>query len=785
MLGRHSSIGHFVENAIHDPRLVDLATPQHLDAIKRGVPVDEQKPAAAATPTPAVKPPPASSVEDKGKEDANGLTALDRDYRPTKEMVSKIAQNGYLVVTWANWHYQDFVMTWVYHVKEAGITGYIVGAMDDQLLEALIAKDLNTFSMKSGLTTGDFGWGSKTFAKMGREKIRLIALFLRLGVHVVIADVDVLWLQNPLPYLDRYPEADVLTSSDHLSNTHDTDELELWPQAASSANIGIMLFRTNSAPTLAFVDEWVDIIEKDADVWDQNAFNDLFRRGTKILEGDPKHYFLGYDGKLKMGILPVALFASGHTFFTQRMWQRLGLKPYAVHATFQFAGTPGKKNRMRELMLFDDPPEYYDHQTGFVTWTMDGIEPLLATAGPRTNKMDLENVVGHFDLVNHQILRVRSAMAIATVLGRAVVIPELWCGLDRWWAPHRGTIPGSEFKLPFQCPLDHIYDLESWVRPFDFAGHGPPIEWRESSFYGNVRMSKAVNASRVVVEVCASASDAGCSDGSSPAPESAGRVRIAPGLASDKLKVALSGVAKYKTLDFTTMVSAFGNFSDPEQWGQFANRMRTYASIWCCIDDHPGHIHYDILFDVPHVDKFNRPFNGSGFGGWEDDESLQAAARRETVEEAGVRGCLVEPMLGAFPFTSCKPSAPTSRNQGKCIAHMFLMHVAEELEVWPEGHERQRHWVTLAGAHAHCRYDWMAEALCTFMADLEGWTARLREQAAAQAAQQQHACAGARATPPTAAGAGPGASAGAAAAEPAGAEATTGCDAEQQERVSM
>lgn len=37
--------------------------------------------------------------------------------------------------------------------------------------------------MKSGLTLGDFGWGSKTFAKMGREKIRLISIFLKVGIN--------------------------------------------------------------------------------------------------------------------------------------------------------------------------------------------------------------------------------------------------------------------------------------------------------------------------------------------------------------------------------------------------------------------------------------------------------------------------------------------------------------------------------------------------------------------------------------------------------------------------
>jgi 8-oxo-dGTP pyrophosphatase MutT (NUDIX family) len=37
-------------------------------------------------------------------------------------------------------------------------------------------------------------------------------------------------------------------------------------------------------------------------------------------------------------------------------------------------------------------------------------------------------------------------------------------------------------------------------------------------------------------------------------------------------------------------------------------------------------------------------------GGWEDDEAVEAAARRETVEEAGVRGEIEGPPLGAFAF---------------------------------------------------------------------------------------------------------------------------------------
>lgn len=94
-------------------------------------------------------------------------------------------------------------------------------------------------------------------------------------------------------------------------------------------------------------------------------------------------------------------------------------------------------------------------------------------------------------------------------------------------------------------------------------------------------------------------------------------------------------------------------------------------------------------------------------GGWEEDESVEAAAKRETVEEAGVRGSLEEPMLGPFVFNSGNKKATP---QG-CIAYLFVMHVVEELEVWPEGHERKRCWFPLGEAVAKCKHAWMKDAL--------------------------------------------------------------------------
>ena len=44
---------------------------------------------------------------------------------------------------------------------------------------------------------------------------------------------------------------------------------------------------------------------------------------------------------------------------------------------------------------------------------------------------------------------------------RAAVMPGLFCGLDRWWGPHDGHIPGTRLpQLPFMCPLDYVFNLE-------------------------------------------------------------------------------------------------------------------------------------------------------------------------------------------------------------------------------------------------------------------------------------------------------------------------------------
>lgn len=90
--------------------------------------------------------------------------------------------------------------------------------------------------------------------------------------------------------------------------------------------------------------------------------------------------------------------------------------------------------------------------------------------------------------------KLRSALAMATTLNRTLVIPKFRCLLDRWWAPHRGRIPGADGPglSPFVCPLDHVLDLEQMTEQKPEQDFGPHIYFREHSFLSRPEMKDAV-----------------------------------------------------------------------------------------------------------------------------------------------------------------------------------------------------------------------------------------------------------------------------------------------------
>ncbi|KAL7164620.1 hypothetical protein ACSBR2_040504 [Camellia fascicularis] len=509
-----------------------------------------------------------------------------KTFRLTKDLVQKRVKDNIIIMTFGNYAFMDFILTWVKHLTDFGLDNILVGAMDTKLLEALYWKGIPVFDMGSHMSTTDVGWGSATFHKMGREKVVLIDTILPFGFEVLMCDTDMVWLKNPLPYLARFPEADVLTSSDQVSPTVADDRLDIWKEVGAAYNIGIFHWRPSDA-TKKLANEWKDMLLADDKIWDQNGFNELVRRqlGPSVDEDSELAY--AYDGKLKLGVLPASIFCSGHTYFVQAMYQQLRLEPYAVHTTFQYAGTEGKRHRLREAMIFYDPPEYYDSPGGFLTF-----KPSI----PKSLLLDGEHTIeSHFSLINYQMKQIRTALSIASLLNRTLVMPPLWCRLDRLWFPHPGVLIGTMTRQPFLCPLDHVFEVNVMLKEMPADEFGPGINLREYSFFDNPSVPRQVKESWLDVQLCQEGSQ-NCNVSNSTSPT--GVLKFPKNGNEEMFKTVFSSFKDVKVIQFSSMQDAFLGFTDKTREEKFRNRVKRYVGIWCCVQNHtPGHIYYDMYWD--------------------------------------------------------------------------------------------------------------------------------------------------------------------------------------------
>lgn len=131
-----------------------------------------------------------------------------------------------------------------------------------------------------------------------------------------------------------------------------------------------------------------------AHAWDdQQAFGELMRMGPegksmlyprlRLVPGGQGRVAWAMNGRVRLGVLPVALFANGHTFFVQAAHRRPGApQPVLVHNTFQFFGESGKRARFRAFGLWLNPgADCHRPRERFLTWN---ATPPAALACART-----------------------------------------------------------------------------------------------------------------------------------------------------------------------------------------------------------------------------------------------------------------------------------------------------------------------------------------------------------------------------------------------------------------
>ncbi|KAK9856777.1 hypothetical protein WJX84_001335 [Apatococcus fuscideae] len=501
------------------------------------------------------------------------------DYALTEELLRAHARNGTIIAAMSNAGHLDFVLNWAAHLMALNVTSFVVGALDSDMLWEMVDRGIPTFSLEAGLDKGDWGWGGQAFIAAGRSRQKIMEIICSLGFSVLMSDVDLVWLRDPLPYMAQWPAADLLVSSDSVVTTAEGEGLESASMVLQG-NVGVVLARPSA---LAFLQEWGDMMAADPKLWEQAAFNDLVHRGGSIPDNDYPDLFRGYDQGLSIGTLPVGLFCNGHTNFVQQLPETLGLEPFSLHAIYQYSAEAGKRHRFRESLAWNDPEEYYDPPGGFVTYEPN-VSRLLATAAPAPGSLQLDNFAGHFDLVNHQLKELRHALAIASALERVLIVPPMWCGADRYWAPHDGRIFPSQLPaLPFICPLDHVLDLEAMQKKQPEIVFGPHIHFREYSLLDNPRMPLAVKQNELQIRTCQDDSnqpECASLTADSHVQTYAQDVWLTPNLTDAQLLETLQPYAGEKILRFHDVVGAFGGHKNPQDADRFERRTKSYTSLW-------------------------------------------------------------------------------------------------------------------------------------------------------------------------------------------------------------
>ena len=598
------------------------------------------------------------------------------------------SSDNMLIVTYVNRVRVDFALAWVRHLTALKQPHHLVAALDGDALAALEAHGVATYLLNYSMLGGeDTGWGTQAFRKLGLVKVQMVLDLARTGVDTLTVDADAIILRDPLPYFRRYPQADVLMSSDHLNatNGYDDDGLESDDAFGSAFNIGFIFIRSRA---VEFVQAWRDACFEHASSWDQQLFADVLRRddggesgsasGPRTVRRTDRLVPMGFRTSVGLpvlaGVLPVALFASGHTYFVQRMAHRMRTTPYMVHATFQYGGSQGKRHRLREAMRWEDEPTYYTAR--MLSYEADVPSELVYPAARATRRLHTRRagstpdapvcnqsqgepmtVEDHFRLLNHQLRQLRNALALAQALGRVLILPRLVCGLDRWWAPHKGNIPGADTRLPLlECPADHVIDLE--------AMGTPEAVLREHSILCNPRMPAAAlheaAHERLPVRLPGvgwtyTAGEEGNAEASGRGSSKDGEgmaSRISDLLYRQGTHDELYGQAQHRRLavakllgrldqqyaktavlkvsgplpDYRDLLGSEGRSGDAQDEdadtvvrahaganaiGPFERTVESWASLWCCKNPPggkgAGHIWYDFLWDVvPHHDRHRR-----------------------------------------------------------------------------------------------------------------------------------------------------------------------------------
>eukprot|EP01061_Rhynchopus_euleeides_P008869 TRINITY_DN18022_c0_g1_i1.p1 TRINITY_DN18022_c0_g1~~TRINITY_DN18022_c0_g1_i1.p1 ORF type:complete len:1125 (+),score=413.64 TRINITY_DN18022_c0_g1_i1:58-3375(+) len=463
----------------------------------------------------------------------------------TKNLLTKVAIDStifvHIVTIRAGFKGTDMYWFWHRAMHSVGATNYVTGILPTERDKITVWQDMfchtsNTYEVEPWKL-----WKTESVAKNYQKyhaRVRAYEMLrvMKFGFNAIEIDSDVMFLQNPHTIINKYPQADLIVSTDSVYPTQlafDSDFEDPKITLPYDVNTGFVFFRANEA-CIDFVDNWVYAVENianDPNKWEQRLFIELLRDGKWSKEmggrfslgkgawqgrpGGPKDFrepgeipglYKAFGGKLLVGVISGALARNGYYILGHLDEVTKEKRPPLYAHTNIYSD---KLHALREAMSIHDDPEYYDRPEGYLMFDVripelgigegSTINPAAVRAKLPVN-INARATEFWYEMSERQLVQLRNALALAQSMNRVLILPSFF--LPAFWRHFfhgcRGCVwpgprPTRDIVKWASTVVDNVL-MQSTIRD----GKNP-VDMREFSFMSNPRTPDSVKSSVVTL----------------------------------------------------------------------------------------------------------------------------------------------------------------------------------------------------------------------------------------------------------------------------------------------
>ncbi|KAI8462685.1 MAG: nucleotide-diphospho-sugar transferase-domain-containing protein [Monoraphidium minutum] len=281
-----------------------------------------------------------------------GIMAAERLYLATNraDILNGIAPEREVLIGVSNKNpmLEGMLDTWLEGVKQAGITNYVVVALDEETVAGMKERGVNHFFMPLKVSKAQADTGDNH--SISALKFGILRKFLMVGWAVLLSDIDIAVLQNPFKFL--YRDHDVEGQTDGFDKPgaygaiDGVDDPSMgWARFAQkmshfNMNSGLFYLRCNQR-TVDLMQRLETRLAREK-YWDQSAYNEEM---FILSHGDYK------SAMVTVRVMDIHQFMNSKTLFKDvRNWplDQQPPTPVMVHINYH----PDKHDRMKAVMRY-------------------------------------------------------------------------------------------------------------------------------------------------------------------------------------------------------------------------------------------------------------------------------------------------------------------------------------------------------------------------------------------------------------------------------------------------